>query len=149
MDASHHTHSLSFFFFRLDTHINAAIAIVSLQGVSIAGRPARVRDNVLRDKEALPTCVKIIVRGHWCILFLQLSWGKDRSVTNANTNTYPYPAAAPPAPYLTQIPTTPTVWLDTNGQQTGLQPWMGVYYPPYQPQYHPTTTNEPPIEDTP
>ncbi|CAO3693567.1 unnamed protein product [Umbelopsis ramanniana] len=107
-----------FAFVKLDTHINAAIAIVSLQGVNIAGRPAR------------------------------LSWGKDRSAANATATTYAYPTAAP-APYLTQIPAAPTVWVDSNGQQAGLQPWMGVYYPPFQPQYHAATGNEQLIEDTP
>ncbi|KAI9284966.1 hypothetical protein BC943DRAFT_325119 [Umbelopsis sp. AD052] len=103
-----------FAFVKLDTHINAAIAIVSLQGVNIAGRPAR------------------------------LSWGKDRSAVNATATTYPFPTAAP-APYLTQIPAAPTVWVDSNGQQAGIQPWMGMYYPPFPPQYHAAT--EPLIED--
>jgi hypothetical protein len=96
-------------------------------------------------------CYLIFYIGYKIILLknaiLQLSWGKDRSATNATAATYPYPTAAP-APYLTQIPAAPTVWVDSNGQQAGLQPWMGVYYPPFQPQYHAASANEPLIEDT-
>ncbi|CAM0140125.1 unnamed protein product [Umbelopsis sp. WA50703] len=95
-----------FAFVKLDTHINAAIAIVSLQGVNIAGRPAR------------------------------LSWGKDRATNNY---TFSNPTPAPPAPYLTQMAAPSPVWVESNGQQPQLQPWMGVYYPAYQPTFNTIT----------
>jgi hypothetical protein len=48
---------------------------------------------------------------------------------------------------MTQMPAASPVWLESNGQQPGLQPWMGVYYPAYQPHFNAAQVNEP-IEDT-
>jgi hypothetical protein len=118
---------------------------VSLQGINIAGRPARVSRLVLWKAyftvAEKSTSLYLTIRK-------QLSWGKDRTATNAtansNPNAFQYPA---PAPYMTQMPAASPVWLESNGQQPGLQPWMGVYYPAYQPHFNAAQVNKP-IEDT-